>query len=130
MQFRMNFQKILAVVTLFLASAVSAFGGDVTNSVTPPETPVYDFLVTVTTKDSTHPHFGEGGQLGFVINDVQGRTLVLARGKVYKFKIETSPMHDFYLATDPMGWGTAPLLSGVTGNFTYKGVLTSKPTAE
>jgi len=128
MQFRSLCKKFFVAVALLLGSAVSAFGG--TDDAAQPQASGYDFNVTVATKDNTHPHFGEGGSLGFVINGVPGRTLVLVRGKAYLFSIDTGPMHDFYLATDPMGWGTAPLTAGVGGNFTYKGIITFTPSAE
>lgn len=103
---------------LFLVSTVSAFGAT-----------DYDFNVTVNTKDQTHPHPSEGSKIGFLVNGAQGRTLILVRGKTYTFKVDSSPMHDFYLTTDPVGWGTGTLTEGVTGNFTYNGVVTFKPTA-
>jgi len=128
MQFRIDYKKILVAMTLLVGSTVSAFVHAAADGAA--QTSGYDFNVTVATKDNTHPHLGEGGQLGFVINGVQGRTLVLVRGKAYLFSIDTGPMHDFYLSTDPMGWGTAPLTAGVGGNFTYKGVITFTPSAE
>lgn len=88
-----------------------------------------DFTVTSATKDKTHPYYGKGTDTGFVVNGVQGGSLVLVRGKTYTFDIETGVMHDFYLATKAIGWGASTLTEGVKGNFTYKGIVTFTPTA-
>ncbi len=89
-----------------------------------------DFTVVAATKEASHPHHGEGSPVGFVVNGVQGRTLVLVRGKTYRFAIDTGVMHDFYLSSDPRGAGMGTVTKGVTGNFTYKGTLTFTPSAE
>jgi hypothetical protein len=129
-------KKFMLAAALLLGLIAAAFGqtpdsatakaGDVRQE----DEQKYDFYVTATTKDSTHPHFNEGNPLGFVINGVQGRPLVLVRGRTYTFSVKTPPMHDFYLSLDPMGWGTNPLTQGVKGNFTFRGVITFTPTAE
>jgi len=118
MQFQFSSKKFIFAILLLLGSALSAFNAA-----------AYDFNITVNTKDQTHPHYNEGSKIGFLINGVQGRTLVLVRGKTYTFKVDTNPMHDFYLTTDPVGWGMGTLADGVDGNFTYNGVVTFKPTA-
>jgi len=118
MQFQFISKKIIFVTLILLCSTVSAFGAT-----------AYDFNVTINTKDQTHPHPSEGSKIGFLLNGAQGRTLILVRGKTYTFKVDSSPMHDFYLTTDPVGWGTGTLTEGVEGNFTYNGVVTFKPTA-
>ncbi len=89
----------------------------------------YDFTVVSVPKDASHPRPTEGSKIGFLVNGAQGRTLVLVRGKTYTFDIDTGVQHDFYITTDPAGWGTGTLAEGVTGNFTYKGVVTFAPTA-
>ncbi|HEY4713900.1 MAG TPA: hypothetical protein VIH30_06635, partial [Aquirhabdus sp.] len=119
MQLQFSSNKFIFVILILLSSTVSAFGAT-----------AYDFNVTVNTKDQTHPHPSEGSKIGFLVNGAQGRTLILVRGKTYTFKVDSSPMHDFYLTTDPVGWGTGTLTEGVAGNFTYNGVVTFKPTAE
>jgi hypothetical protein len=106
---------------------MSGAAGDDAARATPPAQ--FDFDVTETTKDKTHPHYGEGSKLGFVVNGVQGKSLVVVRGKTYKFWVHTNPMHDFYLTLEPMGWGTGTLTDGVKGNFTYRGVITFTPSA-
>lgn len=85
------------------------------------------FVVTVAEKDATHPNFGIGSNLGMVVDGVQGKELILTRGKTYAFKVETDVKHDFYLTTSPVGWGASVLTEGVTGNFTYRGTVTFTP---
>lgn len=132
MQFRFSGNKILFAVALLLSGAVPLLGSAAADNAAqaPVQTSEYDFTVGVTSKDHSHPHYDEGSKLGFVINGAQGRTLVLVRGKTYKFNVLTTPMHDFYVSKEPMGWGTSALTEGVTGNFTFKGIITFKPTAE
>jgi hypothetical protein len=89
-----------------------------------------NFEVRAATKDQTHPQYNKGSPVGFVVNGAQGHPLVLVRGKTYTFNIDTPAMHDFYITNDPSGAGPGALTKGVTGNFTYKGVVTFKPTAE
>ncbi len=130
MQFRLGFKKKFFAAVLLLGGTVSAFGGATVDGAMQAKSPEYDFTVVSVTKDQTHPHFNEGSSIAFAVNGVQGRTLVLVRGKIYTFNIDTGVMHDFYLSTNPVGWGTGTLTEGVEGNFTYKGVVTFKPTAE
>lgn len=118
MQFQFVSRKIIFVFLLFLASAVSAL-----------DAAAYDFNITINTKDQTHPHPSEGSKIGFLANGIQGGELIAVRGKTYTFKVDSNPMHDFYLTTDPAGWGMGTLTEGVEGNFTYNGVVTFKPTA-
>lgn len=129
MQFRFGFKKILFAAVLLLGGMVSAFGGTTADGAAQAKSSEYDFTVVSATKDQSHPHFNEGSPIGFAVNGIQGRTLVLVRGKTYTFKIDTGVMHDFYLSTDPVGWGTGTLTEGVEGNFTYKGVVTFQPSA-
>ena len=49
------------------------------------------FLVTVGAKAAPHPSLGKGHALGFLINGVSGKRLVLERGKSYTFDIRTDP---------------------------------------
>ena len=130
MPHQFNCAKILFAVALFLGSTVSAFRATAVDDTTQVKPSNYDFTVVLATKDQTHPHFGEGSAVGFVVNGKQGRELILVRGKTYTFYVDTNPMHDFYLSTDPVGWGINTLTAGIEGNFTFKGVVTFKPTAE
>lgn len=86
-----------------------------------------EFIVTVVNKDKTHPFFGKGHMLGFAVNGVQGKQIVMERGKSYKIIIDTDPKHDVYLSTKDIGWGSTPWTDGVEGMFTYKGTITVAP---
>jgi len=89
----------------------------------PPNT----FIVHSVDKDATHPFFHKGSKLGFSVNGVQGKALVLERGKTYTFNVDTNIRHDFYLATKGVGRGGFTLAKGVKGNFLYEGELTFTP---
>ena len=130
MQFRFGIKKIIIVAVLLIGVTVSAYGGVAADSGAQAKLPEYDFTVVSSAKDQTHPHFNEGSPIALVVNGVQGRTLVLVRGKTYTFNIDTGVMHDFYFSTNPVGWGTGTLTEGIDGQFIYKGVVTFKPTAE
>jgi tetratricopeptide (TPR) repeat protein len=142
MQFRFGCKACFFAVALLLSCAAAAFDETPVSGVAPATTIVqaeppeqvvpseYDFNVVTATKDETHPFYDKGSKVGFVVNGVQGRTLILVRGKAYTFGINTPVMHDFYLSTSPVGWGTGTLTEGVAGNFTYKGVVTFRPTEE
>lgn len=119
-----NGKKILFAAMLFAGSTVTAL-----NAAAADGAAAYDFTVVSVPKDATHPHQHDGSSIVFLVNGVQGRTLVLTRGKTYTFNVDTGVQHDFYITTDPAGWGTGTLAEGVTGNFTYKGIVTFKPTA-
>ena len=129
MPYQSSFARILLAASLFLGSIVSSSAATETEGATPPIPPKHDFAVALATKDQTHPHFGEGCPVAFTVNGVQGRTLVLTRGKTYTFDVDSNPMHDLYLTTDPAGWGVGTMTEGVKGNFIYKGVITFKPTS-
>ncbi|MFQ5470101.1 MAG: hypothetical protein ACE5EH_07305 [Gammaproteobacteria bacterium] len=88
------------------------------------------FVVNSGKKNPSHPFFNVGSNMGFIINDVQGRELIVIRGETYRFKVETGVQHDFYLSTSPVGWGAATLTDGVKGNFTYRGIVTFNPGAK
>ena len=85
------------------------------------------FIVTVGLKAESHPSLGKGHAMGFLINGVSGKQLVLERGKTYTFDIRTDPKHDVYLSKKIIGWGSAPIAEGVTGDYTYKGKMTFSP---
>jgi hypothetical protein len=88
------------------------------------------FTVVAAPKDGSHPHFGEGSPVAFVVDGVQGRELILVRGKTYTFHVDTGAMHDFYLSSDERGTGIGTVADGVSGNFTYKGDVSFTPGAE
>ena len=87
------------------------------------------FIVTVGIKAAPHPSLGKGHSMGFLINGVSGKRLVLERGKSYTFDIRTDAKHDVYLSKKVIGWGSAPIAEGVTGAYTYKGKMVFSPTA-
>jgi len=89
----------------------------------------YIFKVASGLKDSTHPFYGVGSKYGFIVNGVEGKALILVRGKTYTFKVNTDVKHDFYISKSPVGWGASTYTQGVDGNFTYRGTVTIKPTA-
>lgn len=89
----------------------------------PPNT----FYVTSGPKDRSHFYYGIGSDQGLIVNGVQGKELVVVRGQTYTFKVNTDIKHDFYLSTNPRGWGAETLTDGVQGNYTYRGTVTFTP---
>ena len=85
------------------------------------------FRVSSGLKDPAHPFYGVGSKYGFAVNGVQGKPLVLVRGKTYTFKVNTDVQHDFYISRSKTGWGAATYTHGVEGNFTYNGIVTITP---
>ncbi|MEO8332678.1 MAG: hypothetical protein ABI479_09605 [Gallionella sp.] len=130
MKLQFGFNRWFFAVALLLGNVASAFGETAVDGAAPAQPPEYDFSVISANKDKTHPYYGQGLALGFVVNGVQGGTLILVRGKTYEFDVNTGVMHDFYFSTKPVGYGTGTLTKGVQGQFTYKGVVTFSPTAE
>lgn len=86
------------------------------------------FNVTVEQKDSSHPNFGRGAPLGFVVDGTPGKELALARGVTYTFAVRTGIQHDFYFTTSPIGHGTGTVTDGVVGQFIYNGDAQFTPT--
>ena len=106
----------------------------VAQSATPPEanTVVADntpreFTVTVGKKDPSHPNYGRGHDIGFIVDGVQGKELVLTRGVKYTFLVNTNVQHDFYFTTSPAGRGVGTVTDGIKGQFTYRGVVSFTP---
>jgi len=85
------------------------------------------FVVTAAIKDQSHPLFGKGHKMGFLVNNVPGKEVVLERGKTYRFDIATDPKHDVYISLKEIGWGSVPYSEGIEGMYTYKGTMTIKP---
>jgi tetratricopeptide (TPR) repeat protein len=88
------------------------------------------FLITASTKTHQHPYYGRGKNIGFNVNGVPGRDVVVTRGQTYKFVVDTGVQHDFYLTTSAAGWGAGTYTDGVTGQFIYKGTVTFKPNSK
>ena len=86
------------------------------------------FVITAALKDKSHPNYGKGHKMGFLVNNVQGKELVLERGQTYRFDVVTDPKHDVYISLKGIGWGSTPYSEGVDGMYTYKGTITFKPT--
>ncbi len=84
-------------------------------------------VVTLVKKDSSHPAYGKGHAMGFSVDGVPGKSIILERGKAYAFLIDTDPQHDVYLSSKEIGWGSAPVVEGVQGAYTSKGTLTFVP---
>ncbi|MEJ2651898.1 MAG: hypothetical protein P8173_08925 [Gammaproteobacteria bacterium] len=88
-----------------------------------------EFTLTVGRKDPSHPYYGRGHDIGFVVDGVQGKELVLTRGVTYTFHVDTNVQHDFYFSTSPYGRGAGTLTDGITGQYTYRGTVTFTPSA-
>jgi len=86
------------------------------------------FVITVAEKTPAHPNFGKGHHLGLVLDNVPGKSVVLKRGEIYEFDVQTDPLHDVYFSTSPMGWGGGTVTDGIKGQFTYRGLITVSPT--
>lgn len=86
-----------------------------------------EFIITVGQKDPSHPFYGQGSPMGFLVDNVEGKTIVLRRGKTYTFDVETNPKHDVYFSTNHVGWGGGVVTHGIKGQFTYKGTITVTP---
>lgn len=78
--------------------------------------PVDTFVVTVEDRSAEHP-YQSGFPDVFVVDGVQGKELILEKGKPYLFQMNGVPeFHPFYLTTSPIGFGDEPYDEGVEGN--------------
>lgn len=94
--------------------------------------PVRDFQVTVEAKvDGRHPQYNLGSEFGYVIDDIQGKTLYLLRGVTYRIHVNDTVSHPFYISTSPIGAGAEETTNGVggDGNFIDNGTLEFTPNA-
>ena len=103
---------------------------EVENKTVPVSSGPNHFVVTVGPKKPSHPAYGKGHAMGFLVDGVSGKELIVERGKVYTFDIATDQKHDVYLSTKAVGWGGAPFAAGVEGAYTYKGKMTLKADKE
>ena len=85
------------------------------------------YLITMHQKNKTHPFFGVGDARGFALNGEQGKYIIARRNHPVTFKVQTGPMHDFYISTTAQGWGATAYRAGVSGQFTYNGNVTLTP---
>lgn len=83
-------------------------------------------IITVAEKKPGHPAFGKGHKKGFFINGGV-EPVVIKRGQTYEFEVRTDPLHDVYFSRSAQGWGGAPIVEGISGQFTYDGIITVKP---
>ncbi len=84
-------------------------------------------VVTLGKKDPSHPAYGKGHAMGFILDGVPGKSIVLERGKTYRFVIRSDPKHDVYLSSKEIGWGSAPVVDGVESANIYEGTMTFTP---
>jgi hypothetical protein len=87
------------------------------------------FIVTVQRKTAAHPSYGVGGNMGYAIDGVEGKTLTLVRGTTYRFQLQDVEVgYPFYITTSPAGAGGKQYTKGVDGNMVSgNGVLTFTP---
>ncbi|HHJ81252.1 MAG TPA: hypothetical protein ENJ65_06420, partial [Candidatus Tenderia electrophaga] len=87
----------------------------------------YVFSVTSSKKTEEHPFYNLGSQLGFAVDGVFGKEIILSRGKTYIFDVNSNVKHDFYFSRKAKGWGTGTVTEGITGQFIYKGKIKFTP---
>ncbi len=87
----------------------------------------HTFSVTSGKKTEEHPFYNQGSQLGFAVDGVFGKEIILTRGKTYIFAVNSSVKHDFYFSRKAKGWGTGTVTEGITGQFIYKGKIKFSP---
>ena len=85
------------------------------------------FRVTVGDKTEEHPFYGRGSKMGFAVDGVFGKELVLTRGVTYIFDVDTNIQHDFYFTAEPRGKGAGTLTDGIIGQFVYKAKVAFTP---
>lgn len=84
-------------------------------------------VITLVKKDASHPAYGKGHAMGFSLDGVPGKSIVIERGKTYTFDIQTNPKHDVYLSSKEIGWGSASVVEGVEGAYISKGEMSFTP---
>jgi len=85
------------------------------------------YLITADEKTKNHPFFGSGNKHGFSLNGIEGGYVIVRRGETVTFKVRTGVKHDFYLTTNPKGWGAAVYTKDVENQFTYQDDVTFTP---
>lgn len=65
------------------------------------------YNVGVGEKTEEHPWFNEGSRLGYVVNGVEGGTIVAEKGSTITVEV-TAPGHPFYFTTDSTGGRELP----------------------
>lgn len=88
-------------------------------------------VVTVASKNATHPDFGTGSPNGYVIDGVQGKELTLIRGVKYTFAVNASG-HPFVFSSSSVGGpgnNGSVITAGVTNSNAQNGTVTFTPSA-
>ncbi|MBK7965134.1 MAG: SprB repeat-containing protein [Bacteroidetes bacterium] len=126
------------IVTATVAAACVGNNGSINLSVSgglPPYTVAWDtinqqgpaFAVTTANKNATHPYFGVGFPVGYVLDGVQGKELNVTRGVNYTFN-GTFPGHPFHITTSTAGGSFAnEVFSGVTNSQLQGGAMVFTP---
>jgi truncated hemoglobin YjbI len=71
-----------------------------------------EFVLTTRLKTQASQVFNQGFPIGWAVNGVETAEIVLTAGKTYKFTVQSTCLHPFYLTTDARGQGRAPLDTG------------------
>lgn len=99
---------------------------DVSSDQKSPETTSISIILNVVEKDSTHPYYKQGSNLGYAVDGVQGKTLNLKRNTKYQFIVKGMPTvaptdksgHPVYLSNDPAGTGKEPIANTPAPDYT------------
>lgn len=86
------------------------------------------FVITIATKNATHPYFGQGDPVGLVVDGVQGGVINLTIGETYMFIVNT-PSHPVYFTPDQVGGAGFPgrITTGVQNDQITSGTITFTP---
>ncbi len=126
------------IVTANVIAACNGNDGSISLSVSaglPPYTVAWDtinkngpaFSVTTATKNASHPYFGVGFTVGYVLDGIQGKELNLTRGVNYTFN-GTFPGHPFHITTSAAGGSFLnEVSSGVTNSQLQGGAMVFTP---
>lgn len=128
------------IVAATVVPACNGNDGTISLSVSaglPPYTVAWDtinkngpmFSVTTANKNATHPYFGVGFPVGYVLDGIQGKELNLTRGVNYTFS-GTFPGHPFHITTSAAGGSFLnEVTSGVTNSQLQGGAMVFTPNA-
>ncbi|MBK9399618.1 MAG: IPT/TIG domain-containing protein [Bacteroidetes bacterium] len=85
------------------------------------------FSVTAATKNASHPYFGVGFPVGYVLDGIQGKELNLTRGVNYTFA-GTFPGHPFHITTSAAGGSFLnEVTTGITNSQLQGGAMVFTP---
>jgi len=126
------------IVAATVVPACNGNDGSISLSVSagmPPYTVAWDtinksgpsFSVSTATKNASHPYFGVGFPVGYVLDGIQGKELNLTRGVNYTFN-GTFPGHPFHITTSATGGNFLnEVTSGVTNSQLQGGAMVFTP---